>query len=120
MTPFGELMRELRAERGVTQKEMAAQIGVSAAYLSALEHGHRGTVSFPMRQKIIAWANIIWDEAEALERIAELSDPRPVLDTTNASARTTLLANHLARRIGTMDDETVKAIFALLEPKPTR
>ena len=31
MTPFGMRMRELRLARGVSQKEMAAAIGVSAA-----------------------------------------------------------------------------------------
>ena len=42
MTPFGAKIRALRAERGVSQKDMAAALGVSAAYLSALEHGRRG------------------------------------------------------------------------------
>ena len=42
MTPFGDRMRKLRAERGVTLKELAATLQVSAAYLSALEHGQRG------------------------------------------------------------------------------
>ncbi|TKB38718.1 MAG: helix-turn-helix transcriptional regulator, partial [Mesorhizobium sp.] len=37
MTPFGERLRVLRNERGVSQKDMAKAIGVSAAYLSALE-----------------------------------------------------------------------------------
>jgi DNA-binding XRE family transcriptional regulator len=41
MTPFGEAMHRLRAERGISQKQMAAAIGVSPAYLSALEHGKR-------------------------------------------------------------------------------
>jgi len=36
MTPFGARLRALRAERGMTQKEFAAQLEVSAAYLSAL------------------------------------------------------------------------------------
>ena len=34
MTPFGERVRELRRERGISQKKMAEDIGVSAAYLS--------------------------------------------------------------------------------------
>lgn len=42
MTPFGKRLRELREERGVTQKEMAQALRVSPAYLSALEHGRRG------------------------------------------------------------------------------
>ena len=44
MTPFGRRVRELRAERNITQKQMAADLGVSAAYLSALEKGNRGEI----------------------------------------------------------------------------
>ena len=42
MTPFGWRLRELRRGQGKRLKDMAASLGVSAAYLSALEHGHRG------------------------------------------------------------------------------
>ena len=55
MTPFGERIRALRIERGVSQKEMAAAIGVSPAYLSALEHGRRGVPSWTLLQKIIGY-----------------------------------------------------------------
>ena len=34
MTPFGQRMRELRAERGLTQQQQAEQLGVSKAYIS--------------------------------------------------------------------------------------
>ncbi|RVB09975.1 XRE family transcriptional regulator, partial [Mesorhizobium sp. M7A.F.Ca.CA.004.05.1.1] len=61
MTPFGEKLRTLRGERGVRQKDMAAAIGVSAAYLSALEHGRRGAPTWTLIQKIIGYFNIIWD-----------------------------------------------------------
>jgi hypothetical protein len=36
MTPFGEKLRALRAERRVSQKPMPEAIGFSAAYLSGL------------------------------------------------------------------------------------
>jgi len=45
MTPFGARLRELREQRGVALKELAAALQVSAAYLSALEHGRRGRPS---------------------------------------------------------------------------
>ena len=68
MTPFGRKLRELRAERGVTLKAMAEAIGVSPAYLSALEQGRRGTPTWYLGQRIIAYFNVIGDEAEDLER----------------------------------------------------
>ena len=45
MTPFGRRCRELRRQRGLTLKRMAADLNLSAAYLSALEHGQRGRPS---------------------------------------------------------------------------
>jgi transcriptional regulator with XRE-family HTH domain len=41
MTPFGARLRALRADRGLTLKDLAEGLQVSTAYLSALEHGKR-------------------------------------------------------------------------------
>ncbi|MBZ9806842.1 helix-turn-helix domain-containing protein [Mesorhizobium sp. BR1-1-9] len=112
MTPFGERLRALRAERGVTQKDMAAAIGVSAAYLSALEHGRRGAPTWTLIQKIIGYFNIIWDDAEELARLAEGSHPRVRLDTSGLSPAATELANLLAENIEKLDEEELRGITA--------
>ncbi len=66
---------------------MAEAIGVSAAYLSALEHGKRGPrPTFDFLQRVAGYFHIIWDEAEDLFRLAEESDPRAVIDTSSLSA----------------------------------
>lgn len=103
-------MRELRMKKGVTQKEMASSIRVSAAYLSALERGHRGKPSWQLLQKITAYFNIIWDEAEELERLAEASRTRVVVDTENLTAAATSMANFLATEIHKLSEEDCKAI----------
>ncbi len=115
MTPFGEKLRELRNVRGVSQKQMAAALGVSAAYLSALEHGRRGVPNWAMVQKIIGYFNVIWDEAEELERLAASSDPRVVIDTAGLSAQATALANRLAEQIGTLDETRLAALAEILD-----
>ena len=120
MTPFGAKLRDLRRARGITQKRMAATLGVSPAYLSALEHGHRGAPSWPMVQKIIGYFNVIWDDAEELERLAEVSDPRVVVDTSGLSPRATELANLLATRIGSLTEDELSALIDTLEDKPRR
>lgn len=99
MTPFGAKLRALRRERGITLKEMAQGLGVSSAYLSALEHGKRGVPTWYLVQRIIAYFNVIWDEAEELQRLAESSDPRIVLDTSGLAPEATELANLLAAKI---------------------
>ncbi|MEO6013491.1 MAG: helix-turn-helix transcriptional regulator [Devosia sp.] len=99
MTPLGQKMRELRDQRGVTLKEMAKALNVSSAYLSALEHGKRGRPTWGMLQRIIHYFNVIWDEAEEVQRLAELSDPRITIDTAGLDPEATELANRLARDI---------------------
>ncbi|MER9893234.1 helix-turn-helix domain-containing protein [Mesorhizobium sp. M0119] len=114
MTPFGERLRVLRSERGVSQKDMAKAIGVSAAYLSALEHGRRGAPSWTLIQKIIGYFNIIWDDAEELARLAETSHPRVKLDTSGLSPAATELANLLADNIEKLDEVELRRIIASL------
>ncbi|MER8386725.1 MULTISPECIES: helix-turn-helix transcriptional regulator [unclassified Mesorhizobium] len=114
MTPFGEKLRVLRNERGVSQKDMAKAIGVSAAYLSALEHGRRGAPSWTLIQKIIGYFNIIWDDAEELARLAETSHPRVKLDTSGLSPAATELANLLADNIEKLDEAELRRIIASL------
>lgn len=114
MTPFGEAMRELRRKKGVTQKEMASALGVSQAYLSALEHGNRSAPSFDFIQRVAGYFNIIWDDLEDLMRLAGLSHPRVVIDTAGLDAAYTALANRLAHEIRNLDRETVAAIDGIL------
>lgn len=99
MTPLGAKLREMRAARAVTLKEMAHAIGVSPAYLSALEHGKRGAPTWFLVQRIIVYFNIIWDDAEELCRLAQTSDPRVKIDTSGAIPEATAFANLLARSV---------------------
>jgi transcriptional regulator with XRE-family HTH domain len=115
MTPFGARLRELRAARGISLKAMAQAIGVSAAYLSALEHGRRGAPTWYLVQRIITFFNVIWDEAEDLERLAQDSDPRIVVDTAGLSPKATQFANRLARQIGSLGEAEIVALLALLD-----
>jgi len=99
MTPFGARLRELRAQRGVTLKDLAAALQVSAAYLSALEHGRRGRPSAGLVHQVNEYFGLIWDDAEDLARLARQSHPRVVLDTSGLDPAVTDFANRLAREI---------------------
>lgn len=112
MTPFGKRVRELRTARGMTLKGMAAELKVSSAYLSALEHGRRGRPGSGLIMQICALFGLIWDEAEELKRLAELSHPRIVVDTAGLSPKATELANLLAENIGELDEETLDWVLA--------
>lgn len=117
MTPFGDRMRKLRAERGVTLKEMAEALGVSSAYLSALEHGKRGRPGWHLIQRILAYFNIIWDEADEVVRLARISHPRITIDTSGLSSKATELANRLADDIGKLDSFTLDELLVTLSKR---
>lgn len=108
MTPLGARLRALREERGVSLKEMAAALGVSSAYLSALEHGRRGLPTGFMLHRIIGFFNVIWDDAEELQRLAEISDPKVTIDTGGMPPEATELTNRLARDIGRLTEADLR------------
>lgn len=120
MTPFGRRVRELRAERGVTLAQMAEALGVTPAYLSALEHGKRGRPTFTLIQGTIHVLGIIWDEADELVRLADLSHPRVVIDTAGLDADATLLANRLAREIETLEPDDLAGLSDILDAAAQR
>ncbi len=111
MTPLGAKIRELRTKRDVSLKEMAAALSVSSAYLSALEHGKRGKPTWFLVQRIITYFNVIWDEAEEIQRLAELSDPRVTIDTAGMNPKATELANQLSQKIGGLSEESLAGLL---------
>jgi transcriptional regulator with XRE-family HTH domain len=120
MTPFGERVRQLRRQRNLMLKDMAAHLGVSSAYLSALERGERGKPTWALIQGVLQYFHIIWDEADELKRLADLSDPRVKIDTASADPKATLLANRLAREIRGLSDGELEDILVILDRAQSR
>ena len=115
MTPFGQRLREIRGERGIALKDMAAGLHCTPAYLSAMEHGHRGKPSRRFVHRVCQYLGIIWDEAEALQALADISHPRVVVDTAGLTPQATELANRLAGRIAEFDDERIERLLAVVQ-----
>jgi transcriptional regulator with XRE-family HTH domain len=123
MTPFGAKLRAMREMRGITLKQMAEGLQISAAFLSALEHGKRGRPSPILVRQICTFFHIIWEDAEELERLARISHPRVVVDTAGLTPKATELANTLAERIGELDELELEALLARVKhagPKKKR
>ncbi|HEY8564855.1 MAG TPA: helix-turn-helix transcriptional regulator [Beijerinckiaceae bacterium] len=120
MTPFGERVRQLRRERGLLLKDMAGHLGVSSAYLSALERGERGKPTWTLMQGVLQYFHIIWDEADELVRLADLSDPKVRLDARALSAPAILCANRLAREFRSLGPTDIAAILAVLDRAAAR
>ncbi len=118
MTPFGARLRELRASRAMPLKQLAERLQISQAYLSALEHGHRGAPGSGLVHQVCDAFDLIWDEAEEIARLARLSHPRVVVDTAGLPPDRTALANRLAQTIARLPDDAVAALHAVLDTHP--
>ena len=112
MTPFGKKIRELRERQGITMKKMADDLGVSSAYLSALEHGNRGRPGPGLILQVCGYFDLMWEEADELKGLARLSHPRIVVDTAGLSPKATELANLLAQNIQDLDEDTIDWVLA--------
>jgi transcriptional regulator with XRE-family HTH domain len=112
MTPFGAKVRQLRAEKNIQLKDMAADLKVSSAYLSALEHGKRGRPGPGLVMQIADYFGLIWESVDDLKALAQLSHPRVPVDTAGLSPKATLLANRLAVHIHELDDAAITAMLA--------
>jgi len=114
MTPFGRKVRALRAARSITLKQMAADLELSPAYLSSLEHGRRGRPSEALVVQVCEYFNLIWDDFEEVRQLAALSHPRAIVDTAGLSPVHTELANELAARIGELSGDQATELLAQL------
>ncbi len=107
MTPFGARIRALREARGVTLSRMAEDLGISPAYLSAMEHGKRSRPTPGLVRQICLYFGIIWDDADELMALANRSRPRVVVDTAGLPPVATELANLLAATIRDLPEATL-------------
>jgi transcriptional regulator with XRE-family HTH domain len=114
VTPFGQRLRDLRQQQGRALKDMARALKVSSAYLSALEHGHRAQPKPGFVQQVAAYFNLAWEEVDELKALAELSDPKPSIDTRGLSPLATEVANRLRKKIKTLDEAALKTILKQL------
>lgn len=121
MTPFGARLRAHRAQRGITQADLAHRLQVSPAYLSALEHGRRGAPSTGLVHQVCAELGLIWDDSEELLTLARLSHPKVTVNTAGLTPEQTALANRIAQTIARLPPATVASLHAVLDtipPKP--
>ena len=115
MTPFGLKMRSLRAKKGLTLQDQGDFLGVSSAYISALEHGKRGRPSPALVDQSCVWLELSWDEAELLKYLAQMSHPAPTIQTASLPPEATFLANLLAQNIDRLSAQQCRQIFEDLQ-----
>ena len=121
MTPFGVKIRDWRQRKNLTLHQQAEVLGVSSAYLSALENGTRGRPSVVLVDQICAWLGLIWDDAEELKQLAALSHPKPTINARGHSPESIYMVNLLAKNIDRLSVDDCRAItkICLLYTSPS-
>lgn len=114
MTPFADYLFQLRRARGLRQHEVAARLGLGAAYISALEAARKEPPSAAQVMRIATALALSEAESDELVRTAELSRSR--LDIPNdASKEEYVLAHQFVTRLGTLSPRMVAVIGLLLQ-----
>ena len=105
---FGERIRQLRRDRGTTQRDLAAKVNVEFSYISKIENGRLDFGSSPSESLIHRLAEALGaDEIELLllaERVPEIVKRR-ILDRPEAFLR-----------IAALDDRALDRMLAQLPP----
>ena len=114
MTPFGVKIRDWRQRKNLTLHQQAEVLGVSSAYLSALENGTRGRPSVVLVDQICAWLGLIWDDAEELKQLAALSHPKPTINARGHSAESIYMVNLLAQNMDRLSADDCRAITNII------
>ena len=119
MTPFGMYMRMLRLEKGLLLKDVAEQMEVTSAYLSALEHGKKGV---PNAQFVSALENRLKLDAkqrDALRRaVRDSSTNLAIPPKMKPSVFET--AHAFARKLPSLSDRQLDLINNILSGKDKR
>ena len=100
MTPFGKFMRNLRLDRGLMLKDSANKLGLTSAYLSALEYGKKGVPGDLLISRIVSEFGLDRKQITQLKGSVRNSTTRfevPAKSIPDAFVTANIFARHLSR-----------------------
>ncbi len=113
ITSVGRFLRKLRIDKGEILRTMAGTLGVSSAFLSAVENGKK-KLPDAWLPKLQASYNLSCEQMEELKQAVMESSDTVELNIRNASEDNRRLAVSFARRFDSLDEETSKKLFGIL------
>lgn len=114
LTEFGRMTRKLRVEHDEYLKDMASHLGVTPAYLSAVERGQRNAPYEWVGQLQIAYG-LTHDIAERLKQALSESRVYAKLDISQLSAGDRRFIELIAKRLPSFDEGEREQIEKLLD-----
>lgn len=114
MTPFGKFMRNIRLEKNLLLKDVADLLDVTSAYLSALEHGKKGTPNGAVVSKIENKLKLTTDQRKELRKAVRDSNT-----AVSISSKSTPIAfetaNAFARKLPDLSEQQLKKILGIVQ-----
>ena len=114
LTQIGRFLRKLRIDNGEILKDMAAALGVSSAFLSAVENGKKKMPEGWVK-KLTDIYSFTAEQTEELQTAVMDTNHTVELNLQNATPGNRALALSFAREFDSLDDETSKKIFEILK-----
>lgn len=115
-TRLGDLLRSIRMKANISLRRMASDLGISPAFLSAVENGKKKMPD--------SWLSLIpetyslsADETEEFKDVAYESFDTVAVNIANASETNKKLAIRFARQFGEIDEKTSEELLSILESK---
>lgn len=113
-TCLGSYLASLRQSRGLSQRQLARQLGVRAGYLSQLERGHRQYLGQEMVSRMGLALSLSDQELTHLNLLRDLSKGVLALPP-DTSAEVAELAGLIARVAAPLSLEQIAALRSLIE-----
>ncbi len=113
LTSLGQFLRKLRLENGEILKTMAEKLGVTSAFLSAVENGKK-KMPLSWYEKLPLLYTFSEQKHDALKTAVMESSDVVELNLHNIPLGRRDLAISFARRFDSLDEETSQMIFDLL------
>ena len=113
LTSLGQFLRKLRLENGEILRTMAEKLGVTSAFLSAVENGKK-KMPLSWYEKLPLLYTFSEQQQDALKKAVMESSDVVELSLHNVPFGRRDLAISFARRFDSLDEETSQMIFDLL------
>ncbi len=112
-TSVGKYLRKLRLSKGEILKTMATNLGVSSAFLSAVENGKK-KLPEAWYEKLYRYYNLSSKQMEELKRAVIESNDMVEIDIRNTTEINRKFAISFARQFDSLDEETCQQLLRIL------
>ncbi len=116
LTPFGKLVRKLRIDRGLRLKDMADSLGLSSAFLSAVETGSK-PVPASMVDHVCRYFALDPQQQGDLRKAVDASQVEARIRMDGLEDQSRELVAAFARRIGDLDPGQRERILDVLKER---